>query len=195
MVYCTIFLLFVYYGCLCFGGGSALVPIYIEDLINSRHWMTLEEFGNLIAISQMTPGPIGVNAATFFGYQYGGIFGGFLATCGLLLVPFFLMILVVRSLDRWSQTRLVNGIMDGLRPAVFGMIVASLVIYLGLSVFTEPIPWDKILRWKPELPPSFSINPAALILFIISTILFARTRIAIITVIFLSALAGAFFCR
>ena len=70
-----IFLLFCYFGCLCFSGGNALVPLYIDDLVEARHWMTLHEFGNLMAIAQMTPGPIGVNAATFFGFRQAGIPG------------------------------------------------------------------------------------------------------------------------
>lgn len=72
-----IFLLFCYFGLLCFGGGNALTPLYIDHLVNEQHWMTLQEFGDLTAISQMTPGPIGVNAATFFGFRRGGIPGAF----------------------------------------------------------------------------------------------------------------------
>ena len=79
-----IFLVFCYFGFFCLSGGSSLLQFYIDDLVNARHWMTLEELGNLMAISQVTPGPIGVNLATFLGYTHGRFWGGLLATVGLL---------------------------------------------------------------------------------------------------------------
>ena len=112
-----IFLLFCYFGLLCFGGGNALTPLYIDHLVNEQHWMTLQEFGDLTAISQMTPGPIGVNAATFFGFRRGGIPGAFVATIGLLVPSYFLVILALRSLKRWEKSFLVQGIMTGIHPA------------------------------------------------------------------------------
>ena len=105
-----IFLLFCYFGLLCFGGGNALTPLYIDHLVNEQHWMTLQEFGDLTAISQMTPGPIGVNAATFFGFRRGGIPGAFVATIGLLVPSYFLVILALRSLKRWEKSFLVQEI-------------------------------------------------------------------------------------
>ena len=121
-----IFLLFCYFGLLCFGGGNALTPLYIDHLVNEQHWMTLQEFGDLTAISQMTPGPIGVNAATFFGFRRGGIPGAFVATIGLLVPSYFLVILALRSLKRWEKSFLVQGIMTGIHPATTGMILAAL---------------------------------------------------------------------
>ena len=95
-----IFVLFCYFGLLCFGGGNALTPLYIDNLVKEQQWMTMQEFGDLTAISQMTPGPIGVNAATFFGYRRGGVPGAMAATAGLLIPSYFLVLLALRSLKK-----------------------------------------------------------------------------------------------
>ena len=98
----TLFLLFCWFGLLCFGGGSALMPLYIQELVDSRHWLTLHELSDFAAISQVTPGPIGVNLATFLGFRQGGYFGALICTIGLLLPSYLLMQLALRSLARWE---------------------------------------------------------------------------------------------
>ncbi len=188
-----IFLLFCYFGCLCFSGGNALVPLYIDDLVESRHWMTLHEFGNLMAIAQMTPGPIGVNAATFFGFRQGGVPGALAATTGLLLPSYFLVILALRSLDRWEKSRIVQGIMSGIRPATAGMILASMLIFMQMSVFSEALPWGALLG-KP-VSPGFYLRPVAAGIFLVSTWLLYKGKVSIIAVILSSAVLGALLCR
>ncbi len=194
-----IFLLFLYFGILCFGGGSSLTPLYIDELISSRHWMTLDEFGNFSAISQMTPGPIGVNVATFIGYKQGGIAGAVIATAGLLLPSYFLVIFAIESLKKWENSRLVQGMMTGIRPATIGMISASLLIYMGMSVFNKQIPWMEIAQFltggNPVWPENFRFSIPAFVIFVLSTVLLYKNKAGIIAIIFGSALLGAVFCR
>ena len=189
----TVFLLFCYYGCLCFGGGGSLTPLYIEDLVNTRHWMTLQEFGNLTAISQMTPGPIGVNLATFIGFRQAGVWGAAAATAGLLVPSYFLVILALCSLARWEKSALVQGIMSGIRPATVGMILAALLIFMQMSVFSEAIPWQ--LLWGGHGAPNFYVRPMALVIFVLSALVLSKTKVSIMTVIFASAVLGALLCR
>ncbi len=187
-----IFLLFCYFGLLCFGGGNALTPLYIDHLVNEQHWMTLQEFGDLTAISQMTPGPIGVNAATFFGFRRGGIPGAFVATIGLLVPSYFLVILALRSLKRWEKSFLVQGIMTGIHPATTGMILAALLIFMQMSVFSAEIPWGYwlgIVKNAPETP--FFVSPHSVVIFCAATWLLYKGRISIMSVIFGSAAVGA----
>ena len=187
-----IFLLFCYFGLLCFGGGNALTPLYIDHLVNEQHWMTLQEFGDLTAISQMTPGPIGVNAATFFGFRRGGIPGAFVATIGLLVPSYFLVILALRSLKRWEKSFLVQGIMTGIHPATTGMILAALLIFMQMSVFSAEIPWGYwlgIVKTAPET--AFFVRPLAVVIFCAATWLLYKGRISIMSVIFGSAAIGA----
>lgn len=187
-----IFLLFCYFGLLCFGGGNALTPLYIDHLVNEQHWMTLQEFGDLTAISQMTPGPIGVNAATFFGFRRGGIPGAFVATIGLLVPSYFLVILALRSLKRWEKSFLVQGIMTGIHPATTGMILAALLIFMQMSVFSAEIPWGYWLGIVKNAPETaFFVRPLAVVIFCAATWLLYKGRISIMSVIFGSAAAGA----
>ena len=187
-----IFLLFCYFGLLCFGGGDALTPLYIDHLVNEQHWMTLQEFGDLTAISQMTPGPIGVNAATFFGFRRGGIPGAFVATIGLLVPSYFLVILALRSLKRWEKSFLVQGIMTGIHPATTGMILAALLIFMQMSVFSAEIPWGYWLGIVKNAPETaFFVRPLAVVIFCAATWLLYKGRISIMSVIFGSAAVGA----
>ena len=187
-----IFLLFCYFGLLCFGGGNALTPLYIDHLVNEQHWMTLQEFGDLTAISQMTPGPIGVNAATFFGFRRGGIPGAFVATIGLLVPSYFLVILALRSLKRWEKSFLVQGIMTGIHPATTGMILAALLIFMQMSVFSAEIPWGYWLGIVKNAPETaFFVRPLTVVIFCAATWLLYKGRISIMSVIFGSAAVGA----
>ena len=187
-----IFLLFCYFGLLCFGGGNALTPLYIDHLVNEQHWMTLQEFGDLTAISQMTPGPIGVNAATFFGFRRGGIPGAFVTTIGLLVPSYFLVILALRSLKRWEKSFLVQGIMTGIHPATTGMILAALLIFMQMSVFSAEIPWGYWLGIVKNAPETaFFVRPLAVVIFCAATWLLYKGRISIMSVIFGSAAVGA----
>ena len=187
-----IFLLFCYFGLLCFGGGNALTPLYIDHLVNEQHWMTLQEFGDLTAISQMTPGPIGVNAATVFGFRRGGIPGAFVATIGLLVPSYFLVILALRSLKRWEKSFLVQGIMTGIHPATTGMILAALLIFMQMSVFSAEIPWGYWLGIVKNAPETaFFVRPLAVVIFCAATWLLYKGRISIMSVIFGSAAVGA----
>lgn len=187
-----IFLLFCYFGLLCFGGGNTLTPLYIDHLVNEQHWMTLQEFGDLTAISQMTPGPIGVNAATFFGFRRGGIPGAFVATIGLLVPSYFLVILALRSLKRWEKSFLVQGIMTGIHPATTGMILAALLIFMQMSVFSAEIPWGYWLGIVKNAPETaFFVRPLAVVIFCAATWLLYKGRISIMSVIFGSAAVGA----
>ena len=187
-----IFLLFCYFGLLCFGGGNALTPLYIDHLVNEQHWMTLQEFGDLTAISQMTPGPIGVNAATFFGFRRGGIPGAFVATIGLLVPSYFLVILALRSLKRWEKSFLVQGIMTGIHPATTGMILAALLIFMQMSVFSAEIRWGYWLGIVKNAPETaFFVRPLAVVIFCAATWLLYKGRISIMSVIFGSAAVGA----
>ena len=192
MNYLHIFLLFCYFGCLCFGGGNALTPLYIDHLVNEQHWMTLQEFGDLTAISQMTPGPIGVNAATFFGFRRGGVIGALMATVGLLVPSYFLVILALRSLKRWEKSFLVRGIMTGIHPATTGMILAALLIFMQMSVFSTEIPWRYWIGLVKTAPQAaFFIRPLAVLIFAAATFLLYKGKLSIMSVIFGSAALGA----
>jgi chromate transporter len=131
-------LLFLKYGALCFGGGFVLVPMYIEDFVGAAApylQLPAEEFSNLMALTQMTPGPIGVNGATFFGYRLAGAAGAVAASAALLLPGSLLAFLAFRSLDRFRSSRVVKGLLGGVRPASVALMCVALWAFAGMCVF------------------------------------------------------------
>lgn len=191
----TVFGIFFHFGLLCFGGGYVLTPIYIEELVEGRGWMTLAEFGNFLAITQITPGPVSINAATFFGFRHAGILGAISATAGLLAPSLILMTLVLHGMRRWSESRLMKGLIWGVSPATIGLMVAALVIFLEMSVFSGKIPWGTFidaLTLKPTVwPEGLRVRPVAVLICGVCTYAMCKTKIKITTLIFLSAVLGA----
>ena len=134
-----VFPVFLKYGALAFGGGYVLVPMYIRDFVGcDAPWLQLpaEEFANLMALTQMTPGPIGINAATFFGYRLGGVLGAALATAALVLPGSLLLSLALASMERFSGSRVVKGIFGGVRPVTMSLMVSAAWSFAGMSLWT-----------------------------------------------------------
>ena len=138
-------LLFLKYGILCFGGGFVLVPMYIEDFVGASApylQISADEFSNLMALTQMTPGPIGVNGATFFGYRLAGTLGAVAASASLLLPGSFLAFLAFRSLDRFKSSRAVRGLLAGVRPASVALMSVALWAFAKMCVFDADMDID-----------------------------------------------------
>jgi len=132
-------LLFLKYGVLCFGGGFVLVPMYMEDFVGAAAphlQVAAGEFSDLMALTQMTPGPIGVNAATFFGYRLAGVMGAVAASAALLLPGSVLAFAVFRSLERFGESRVVRGLLAGVRPASVALMAVALWAFAKMCVVT-----------------------------------------------------------
>ena len=130
-------LLFLKYGALCFGGGFVLVPMYIEDFVGPSAAflnITSDEFADLMALTQMTPGPIGVNGATYFGYRIAGVAGAVLASAALLLPGSLTAYAVLGSLERFRANKVVQGVMRGVRPASVALMLVALWAFAAMSV-------------------------------------------------------------
>lgn len=107
-----------------FGGGYVIIPAIQEIIVEGLNWLTAKEFADAIAMGQITPGPIFISA-TFIGYKIGGILGAITATMAIFLPPAFLMIFASHFLAYIKQSKKINAIFKGLRPAVIGMIFAA----------------------------------------------------------------------
>ncbi len=128
-------------GLFAIGGGLATLP-FLREISLKYNWYTLSELSNMIAIGNATPGPIGVNMATYAGFTTGGVGGGVLATLAMI-VPSFVVVLIVASvLDKFRNSLCVEGAFKGLRPAVIAMISIAL-IELGREVFVK----SDVLLW------------------------------------------------
>lgn len=177
-------LVFMKYGLLCFGGGYVLMPMYIDDFIGPAApylQIAAEEFSNITSLTQITPGPIGVNAATFFGYRMGGVPGAVVATACILLPGFVLMTLALKSVERFSSSRVVQGILFGIRPAATALMVSALLSFAGMSI------------WNAEAP-AFAINPLALTIAALTAAAVYTKRLGIMTTVITAAVVGAL-CR
>ncbi|MDD2446407.1 MAG: chromate transporter [Tissierellia bacterium] len=122
-----LFITFFKIGAFSFGGGYAMLPLMQEEIIDVNNWITSTEFIDIIAISEMTPGPIAVNSATFLGYKVAGIGGSALATFGVILPSFIVMSLIFHFMNRFKDSLYVDWAFRGIRPVVLGLIAAAAV--------------------------------------------------------------------
>lgn len=133
MIYLDLFWTFFKIGAFTFGGGYAMIPL-IQSEVTAHVWMTAEEVVNFVAVSESTPGPFAVNASTYVGAQTAGLPGAFCATFGVVLPSFVIILIVAGCLNRFRKSRIVQGCLSGLRPAVIGLIGAA-VVTTGKTVF------------------------------------------------------------
>ena len=135
MIYLRLFLTFLKIGAFSFGGGYGMISLMREECL-SNSWLTEEELLNMIAVAESTPGPIAVNMATFVGSSQGGIWGALLATLGVVLPSFIIILLIAMFLKRVLRYAGVNVALKSVRPAVCGLIVATAFTMLLKAVFS-----------------------------------------------------------
>ncbi len=157
MLWLSLFWEFAKIGLVCVGGGYASMPLIQDAVVESRHWLTLSEFIDIFTISQMTPGPIGVNAATFAGMKVAGLPGALAATLGFVTPSFILCLIVARLFARYGSIGVIRGALNGLRPAVVALICTAGFSFIALSLFDmEHIPLDlSLLKEKFDLMSAF----------------------------------------
>lgn len=136
MIYLNLFISFFKVGLLGFGGGLAIVRL-IYDSIQPFLDMSREMFANIVAISQVTPGPLAVNTATYVGYEAAGIRGSLAATFGVILPAFIIVSIVVRIIEQFRSSKIVNGAISGIRPATMGLIGAAVVTLIKPALAGE----------------------------------------------------------
>ena len=124
MILFELFITFFYIGVTTFGGGYAMIPLVREQVI-ANGWLTEAEFLNMIAVAESTPGPIAVNMATFIGADQAGIAGSALATLGVVLPSFIIILLISSVIKNFLKYKAVNAFLGGVRPVVVGLITAT----------------------------------------------------------------------
>ena len=146
MVFLKLFLVFSKIGIFNFGGGYAMLSLIQNEVVVKHQWMTMSEFTDIVAISQMTPGPIGINAATYVGYTavvndpagypaWMGVIGAVIASLSVLWLPFLLMVSISSFLFRHKNARWVKDIFSTLRPAIVGLIAAAALLLMTKDNF------------------------------------------------------------
>ena len=171
-IYLLLFLTFLKIGSLSFGGGLGMISL-LRDEVVSHSWLTDEELLNLVAVAESTPGPIAVNIATFVGAGEAGFFGGLLATLGVVLPSFIIILLIASLIKNLMKYKPVKAFLSGIRPAVIALILGMSVImllsavlgvktsgdslsfdYRALAVIVAVAVSDRLLKAKRKKPTS-----------------------------------------
>ena len=192
-----LYILFIKYGLLSFGGGYVLVTLFVHDLVEKYQLITASEFANLLAIAQMTPGPIGINTATYVGYKTCGIAGGLAATAGLLTPAVFLVILAAYYFKKSENSPWLQGALYGMRPATLGLIISAILIFANISIFSAPLTWANVQACFSKSPDTaaFGIRFIPLLITLAAATAIGRYKVNVIYIIGAGALLGALFIR
>jgi chromate transporter len=148
MIFAELFLTFFLIGMFTIGGGYAMLSLIQNEVVNVHGWIDDTTFTDIVAVSQMTPGPIGINSATYIGYEvlaesgaseFLSILGSFTATFAVVLPSFIIVLLLCKVYDRWKDHHIFKGVLSGLKPATLGLIGTA-----ALSLATP----ENFIDWK-----------------------------------------------
>lgn len=137
MIYLQLLWVFVKIGVLGFGGGYAMLSLIQHEVVDHYAWMTTTEFADMVAISQMTPGPISINLATYVGYTTAGFGGSLLASFALCLPSVIMVYLILRLFMSKRNNALMDNTLKGLKPAIAGLIFAAGLSMMNLQNFPD----------------------------------------------------------
>lgn len=159
MIYVQLFWVYLKIGLFGFGGGYAMLSFVEYEVVRAYGWLSQAEFADIVAISQMTPGPIGLNTATYVGYTAtGSVWGSVLATLAVCLPSFVIMVLICRFLEKYRHNRWVSAALSGIKPVTVGLIGAAAVSLINRDTFIDLISVllfiaAFILTWRFKLHP------------------------------------------
>lgn len=172
MIYLQLLWVYLKIGLFGFGGGYAMLSLIQYEVVEHYQWLTSQEFTDIVAISQMTPGPIGINSATYIGYvTTGSIWGSALATTAVCLPSFILVLLISKFLLRNHNNPYIKSIFSGLRPVVVGLIASAALLLMNKENFADY---------------------RAVVIAILSLFIVRKTKIHPIWVIVMAGFAGYF---
>ena len=186
MIFWQLFIVFTKIGAFNFGGGYAMLSLIQDEVVNKHHWMTINEFTDIVAISQSTPGPIGINCATYTGYTavihagyptWAAILGAVLASLSVIWLPFILMVSISRYLIRHHDSKNVTSVFAALRPVIVGLIGAAAIMLMSKENFGD----------ASESPFVFVVSIVIFLLAFVGTRLY---KVHPIIMILLCGLAG-----
>lgn len=136
MIFLELFWEFFKIGLFAVGGGAATLP-FLMDLAEKKPWFTVAELTDMVAVSESTPGPLGVNMATFAGYHAAGVIGGIVATLSLVLPSVIIILIIARFLKSFGKSEIVQGVFTGIRPGVAALIAVAVYGLLRVSLLSE----------------------------------------------------------
>lgn len=134
MILARLFLAFFKVGLFTFGGGYAMIPLFEKEIVEKYRWLSMDEFADIMAIAEMTPGPFAINTATFVGYKTAKFLGAAVSTLGMVL-PSFIVILAIAALFlNFQNNPVVRSAFNALRPAIVGLIIVAALRLGGVAI-------------------------------------------------------------
>lgn len=173
MIYLQLFITFLQVGSVSFGGGYSILKVINHYVVDLNKWLTTDQFNDIVAISQSTPGPIGINTATFVGYKMGGILGALIATISVILVPVTLSLIVYFFYVKHKENDKIKTIISKLKPVIIAMICSASLSFLK------------------DAFGSF----ASILITIVSTVLLIYSKIDIVVLLLISGIIGLIIFR
>lgn len=177
-----LFISFATVGLFCVGGGYASMPLIQAEVIERYRWLSMNEFVDIFTISQMTPGPIGINAATFVGSKVAGIPGSIAATAGFVFPSVVIVLLLAYLYYKYGNVGPIRGILNGLRPAVVALIGSAGVNFILLAF------WN-----REKLPVDLARTDLVAVLIFVLAWFAQKKKTGTITLLFSSGVAGLVF--
>ncbi|MDL2219910.1 chromate transporter [Ruminococcaceae bacterium OttesenSCG-928-O06] len=168
MIYLQLFWEFAKIGLFTVGGGMASLP-YLYELAEKYPWFTAQDITNMVAISESTPGPIGINMATYTGYQTAGVLGGIIATLAIILPEVIIVLVVANYLEKYNESRLVQAAFYGIRPTVVALISLAFFTVFRSSVLNME-------AFAATGSVAAAVDPVALVLFAVAFVLIYRFK-------------------
>lgn len=188
MIFLQLFITFFKIGLFGFGGGYAMLSLIRAEVVTRHLWISSGEFTDIVAVSQMTPGPIGINSATYIGYtsvvNQGlppvlGVLGSVTASVAVVLPSFILMMLVTRFFMKYQKTHAVESVFHGIRPAVIGLIASAALLLMTNENFGSFVAGGDNFRFY-----------ASVMIFLAAFVMTGRLRVSPILTIVLAGVAG-----
>jgi chromate transporter len=189
MIFASLFWVFFRIGAVSFGGGYAMLPLIFQS-VERFGVMGADEFARFVALSQATPGPIAVNAATYTGFYAAGLLGALAATVGIAAPSFVYVLLVMRFMERFEKNRALQSAFAGIRPVTVGLIASAAVFMADSTLVAGALISE---RWLSE--GAAYLNPVPCVIFVCALLLGGRFKVNTVAVMLLAAAAGALFIR
>lgn len=169
-------------GILSIGGGYAIIPLIQESVVSSKGWITLQEFTDIITISQMTPGPLAINTSTFVGMRIAGTMGAIVSTIGAILFGTIFSILLFNFFRKYENINSIANVLIGLRATSIGLIASSALTIVLIALFGSP-------KLNTDIS---TVNLSAIFIFSVSLFLLYKYKANPLLIIAMTGIIGLF---
>lgn len=198
MTLIKLFFIFMYIGFFAIGGGLVAATFMQQALVEQYHLISLEKFYSMLAISESTPGPIGINLATYIGCELFGPVGGIITTLGEVLPSIVVIIIIAKLFSNFSEKPLVKSVFLVIRPVTSGMVLVALVQVIAISLLnTSVFPSLQSFFTQLTKAPSQTLNALlnfkSLVLYQLALVILFRTKLHPVVIVLLGAIFGIIF--